>query len=86
MKELILMTISAQVAVAPLLIYYFGGFSPISLPANILILPFIPIAMFLGFIAGLIGMISIPLSQIMGYFAWAITTYQIEIIELLASI
>ena len=50
MKELILMTLSAQIAVAPLLIYYFGNFSLISLPANILILPFIPAAMLAGFI------------------------------------
>lgn len=84
MKELTLMTISAQVAVAPLLIYYFGGFSPISLPANILILPFIPASMLLGFITGLAGIVSIPLGQIIGYSAWAVTTYQIEIVKSLS--
>jgi len=84
MKELVLMTLSAQVAVAPLLIYYFGGFSPISLPANILILPFVPVAMLLGFIAGLVGMISVSLGQLVGYLAWAVTTYQIGIVRYLS--
>ena len=85
-KELILMTISAQIAVAPLLIYYFGSFSLVSLPANILILPFVPAAMLSGFIAGLLGMISIPLGQAVGYFAWAITSYQIWIVKYFVSV
>ena len=86
MKELILMTISAQVAVAPLLVYYFGGFSPVSLPTNILILPFVPVAMLFGFITGLVGMTSIQLGQIIGYFAWAVTTYQIEVVRYMAGL
>ena len=81
LKELILMTLSAQVAVAPLLIYYFGNFSLISLPTNILILSFLPYAMLAGFIAGLAGMIFSPLGQLVGYIAWAITSYQIWVVE-----
>lgn len=86
LKELILMTFSAQASVAPLLIYYFGGLSLISLPANILILSFLPYAMLSGFIAGLAGMIFIPLGQGIGYIAWAITTYQINIVKFFASL
>jgi competence protein ComEC len=86
LKEIFLMTLSAQIAVAPLLIYYFKNFSLVSLPANVLILPFIPAAMFVGFISGLAGMVFLPLGQAAGWFAWAITTYQIKIIEFLASI
>lgn len=84
LKELTLMTISAQLAVMPLLIYYFHQFSLISLPANILILPFIPFAMFLGFLSGIGGMIFVPAGSLVGFFAWAITTYQIKIIEFFA--
>src|SRR3989338_1201592 len=82
LKELTLMTISAQMAVAPLLIYYFKNISFVSLPANILILPFIPAAMFAGFISGLAGMVFLPLGQLFGYTAWAITTYQIWVVNL----
>lgn len=85
-KELTLMTISAQLAVAPLLIYYFHQFSPLSLPVNILILPFVPLAMLAGFVSGIVGIIFLPLGKIIGFIAWAITTYQIKIIEFFASI
>ena len=86
LKELTLMIISAQLAVAPLLLYYFNRFSLLSLPANILILPFVPFVMLIGFISGLSGMIFLPLGKIIGFAAWAITTYQIKIIEFFASI
>ncbi|MBI2065189.1 MAG: ComEC/Rec2 family competence protein [Candidatus Yanofskybacteria bacterium] len=86
LKEITLMTLSAQIAVAPLLIYYFKNFSLVSLPTNVLILPFIPAAMFVGFISGLAGMVFTPLGQIAGWFAWAITTYQIEVVELFAKL
>jgi len=83
-KELTLMTLSAQVTVAPLLIYYFGNFSLVSLPTNILILPFVPVAMFFGFLTGISGMMSGFLGQIIGYIAWAITSYQIWIVNFFA--
>ena len=86
LKEIFLMTLSAQIAVAPLLIYYFKNFSIVSLPANVLILPFLPAAMFAGFISGLAGMIFLPLGQIIGWSAWAMTTYQIGTVELFARI
>jgi len=84
LKEIFLMTLSAQIAVAPLLIYYFRNFSLVSLPVNLMILPFIPFAMFAGFISGLAGMIFPSFGQVIGWVAWAITTYQIKVVELFA--
>ena len=86
LKELTLMTISAQIAVAPLLIYYFRQISIWSLPANILILPLVPFAMLAGFLSGIGGMIFLPLGKTIGFVAWAITTYQIKIIDFFALI
>lgn len=86
LKEIFLMTLSAQIAVAPLLIYYFKNFSIVSLPANIMVLPFIPVAMFTGLISGLAAMIFLPLGQVIGWFAWSITTYQIGSIEFIAGL
>lgn len=85
-KDLILMTISAQIFVLPLLIYYFRQFSVWSLPANILILPLVPFAMFLGFMSGIGGMIFLPIGQTIGWFTWAITTYQVWVIKILAGL
>jgi competence protein ComEC len=84
LKELILMTLSAQTAVLPLILINFGTFSPVFLPANILILPFIPFAMLAGFLAGLGGMIWLPLGRFFGLIAWAITEYQISVVGYLA--
>lgn len=86
LKELTLMTISAQVVVLPLLIYYFHQFSPLSLPVNILVLPFVPYAMLLGVFTGLAGMANHLVGNIIGYAAWAITTYQIKVIEFFAAL
>lgn len=86
LKETALMTLSAQIFVLPLLIYYFKSLSIVSLPVNILILPFVPVAMLLGFMTGVAGMILPILGKIMGLFAWAVTTYQIKIVESFSSL
>ena len=46
-----LATLSAQIAVLPLLLYNTGNFSLFALPANILILVVVPMTMFFGFLA-----------------------------------
>lgn len=54
LQEYFLQTISAQLAVFPLLLYSFGQISLVALPANLLVLPVIPATMFLGLLtAGL---------------------------------
>lgn len=83
--EAAVMTISAQLFVLPLLIYYFHGLSLISLPANIIILPLIPALMLLGFIAGITGWIPV-LGSVVGFFAWTIGTIMLAIIHWFASI
>src|SRR3989344_4404483 len=84
-RENLQMTISAQVLVIPLLMYYFQQFSLVSLPANILILPLIPLAMLLGFLSGLAGLIFIPLGKALGILATLVSTYQLTVVEWLGS-
>ena len=50
-------TVSAQLFVLPALLYYTGVLSLVSLPANIIFLPFVPLAMLLGFVAGLLALV-----------------------------
>jgi len=61
-------TVATQITVLPFLIYSMGNVSLVSLPANILILLFIPIVMFVGFVATLLSYISyfvaLPLSYV----------------------
>ncbi|MEK7194049.1 MAG: ComEC/Rec2 family competence protein [Patescibacteria group bacterium] len=80
-RENLLTTFSAQTAVAPLLIIYFGKFSLLSLLANLLILTIIPATMTLGFILGALGFVSYYLSLIFGWFVNFFLLYETFIIK-----
>lgn len=84
LRETAIMTVSAQIFVLPLLLYYFKNLSLVSLPANLIILPTIPFAMALGFTVGLAGLIAPFLGQFVGYFAWLLTSLELGIIRLFA--
>lgn len=86
LKEILAMTVSAQVAVLPLLLYYFHNFSLIAVLANVVVLPFIPAAMLLGFVTGVGGMIWSVLGTILGAPAWALTAFIIFLIRFFADI
>lgn len=76
--ELIMETLSAQLATLPIILYIFKTSSFIALPANILVVPLIPLAMLLSFIAGLAGMFIAPIA---GWIAWParlILTYLLD--------
>lgn len=77
-------TLSAQVAVAPILLTTFGYFSPTALIANILILTFIPLTMFFGFLTAILGFVSYELSLVMGLFTNFILGYEILVIKFFA--
>ncbi|MDP3954593.1 MAG: ComEC/Rec2 family competence protein [bacterium] len=86
LRETAVMTISAQLMVLPLLIFYFKNISLVSLPANILILPMVPFNMLLGFITGLAGIATPFLGVFIGNFAWALSSVVLGIIKLFARV
>lgn len=67
LKEIISTTLAAQITVLPFIVYTMGNLSLISFPINILILPFIPIAMYLGFVVGFLGFIGAWISFPFGF-------------------
>ena len=81
-KENFIATVSAQLMVLPVVLYNFGSFSLLSLPANVLILPAVPLTMFFGFLAGVFGLIWSRLGQIIGLIAWLFAEYEILIVKL----
>lgn len=81
-RENLLNTVSAQIAVLPLIMFYFGNFSILALAANILILSAIPATMFFGFVMAATGFISMPLTIILGWFANLFLSYELGIIYL----
>lgn len=66
-SELIITTLSATIATAPILLYFFGSLSLISVLANLLILPTIPLAMGLTFLTGIFKLFSIPTNLLLKY-------------------
>lgn len=85
-KSMLLATISAQIMALPILIYNFDRLSLVAPLANILILPFVQIAMALGFLAGVFSYVWIVPAKIIGYFTWLVLTYQVRTVEYLASL
>jgi len=79
-----LQTFSAQLAVSPILLIKFGYLSATALLANILILTFIPLTMFFGFITAFLGFVSYELSLVMGLFTNFILSYEILVIKFFA--
>lgn len=86
LKETALMTIAAQFLVFPLILYYFHQFSLVSLPANILVLPLMPLTMFFGFLMGVGGLIFAPLGHAVGLFTLALGFYQLGVIKWFGSL
>ncbi len=86
LREIISSTIAAQLTVLPFLIYTTGVLSLVSLPVNILILSTIPTTMFLGFITGALGLVSIYLSFIPALFSYAFLRYQFTVVHIGANL
>jgi len=70
LSEYLLITLAAQFAALPAIIFHFGYFSVFSLLGNILILPVQPLIMVLGGVSLLVGLLIEPLGQILAWFAW----------------
>ncbi len=82
LREIVSSTISAQVFVLPYILYSIGTLSFVSLPANLLILAFIPLTMFLGFITGILGFVSTYIAFVPGVFTFLLLKYQLFIVNL----
>ena len=80
------MTISAQVATFPLIIFSFHRLSFVAPLTNILILPILPFVMISGFIASFSGLIWLPLAKLLFLPVWLLITYLIKVIEIFASL
>ncbi|HEY4715044.1 MAG TPA: ComEC/Rec2 family competence protein [Candidatus Paceibacterota bacterium] len=78
-------TAAAYIFVLPFLLYKMGVLSLVALPANILILPFIPLTMLFGFIAGLLGLISTYIALPFSFLSHLLLGYELGIIKWFSS-
>jgi competence protein ComEC len=86
LRELVATTIAATISVLPILLYSTGIFSIVSLPVNILILPFIPITMLFSFLVGVISFISPTLALPFSFIADLLLSYILGLIHFFATL
>lgn len=85
-RDMVTSTLAAQTAVLPLLLYQTGLFSLVSFPANILVLPAIPVAMLLSVVAAIAGMLAPSLAAVCALPAYLVLEYVIRAAEISATI
>ena len=85
-KDILTMTLSAQLGVLPLLVFHFGQLSLISPIANILIVPLLPIIMISGIILCFSGLVWLSLAKIIALLNWLLLTYVVLVVDYLSSI
>ena len=86
LREIAAATLGTQCAVLPLLLYQNGMLSLVALPANLLALIPIPLAMLLSFIAAIAGMALGPLAVIVGFPAYVLLSYIIGVANVLGAL
>jgi competence protein ComEC len=79
-------TFSAQLATLPIILFIFGKFSAIAIVSNLIILPFVPLAMLLTFGAGLAALVAPTWATIAGWPAQQLLDAMIAIIKWCADI
>ncbi|MEK7642867.1 MAG: ComEC/Rec2 family competence protein [Patescibacteria group bacterium] len=85
-REALSSTLAAQIATLPLITYYFGLVSPFSIPANVFVLPTIPVLMGFGFFAGIAGYIMPYSASFIAWPVYLVAAYQLQVIQFFASI
>jgi competence protein ComEC len=85
-NDALLVTLAAQVASVPLLVYYFRQLSWVSLFVNPLVLPAQTGVMIFGLISLAVGLIFIPIGSIVAWSAWIFLAWTINVIHVFALI
>lgn len=85
-REIFISTLSAQTAVLPYLLYVTGTLSLFSVPANILVLPILPLTMLFGLLSGVVGLISNILAFPFSAIAYLLTSYELFVAKIFSVI
>ncbi len=84
LRETVATTSAAIISTLPLSLYQFGQLSLVALIVNPLILWSIPLLMFVGFLAVVCGLVSIPLGQLLAWFGWVGMAYVVAVVRFFA--
>lgn len=86
MRDIVTVTSAAYIFVLPFILYEMGNLSIVALPTNILVLPFIPFTMLLGFLSGIFSFIWYLLAMPFAYVAYFLLHYELTIIQFFGSL
>jgi competence protein ComEC len=86
MRGIVSSILATQIFVSPYILYMMGQISIIGAEVNILVLPFIPATMLFVFLAGSVGMIWFPLSQIFGWASYLLLSYELFMVQKFAAL
>jgi len=85
LNDALIITLAAQITTLPLVVYYFGRLSLISLVTNFLILPAQPPIMMAGMATLAGGLIWEPLGRVLAVVPWLFLTYTTWVVKLTAA-
>jgi competence protein ComEC len=84
LRELVTSNILVQAFLFPILTWMTGFFSAVSLPVNLLVLPFVPLTMLLSFLTGLVGLVLRTLGLPFALGAELLLTYELAVVDFFA--
>ena len=74
-------SLGAIIAVWPLIAYYFGIISPIAPLATFLVLPALTGIIITGALAGCLGLLVIPVAQVIAWLVWLFLSYMLLVVN-----
>lgn len=86
LRQILGETISASIMTVPILVVAFGQLSNVAVIANVLVLPFVPLAMLLTFIAGVGTLVAPGLATVVGMPANVLLSYMVAVAEYLSKL
>ncbi|MBI3494452.1 ComEC/Rec2 family competence protein [Candidatus Saccharibacteria bacterium] len=86
LRQIIGETISAQLATMPIIAFSFGTMAVFALPANLLVLPFVPFAMALVFMTGLAATFLPAIAVLFGYPSQILLGYMTSVVQLFVNL
>lgn len=86
LRQILGETIAATLCTLPILLYTFGYISNIAIVANLLILPLVPLAMLLVFVAGIGAFLFAGIATAFGFPAYLLLTYMTQTVDFFATL
>ncbi|MDD5082903.1 MAG: ComEC/Rec2 family competence protein [Dehalococcoidales bacterium] len=78
-------SLAATIAVWPLIAYYFGIVSLVGPLATFLTAPTIPGIITIGVLTGSLGVVALPLAQVLAWFVWLCLSYMLLMVNIFAA-